>query len=94
MYVPNASANALLRDEVNTALSVLLDEIRRNAGFLDDRQLARLAELDRLRQVLVRCGCGRFLCPAQDAKEFIDMVNAHATNYVRDVSLPARGGVA
>jgi hypothetical protein len=49
----------------------------------------------RLSILLVRCGCGRFLAPAQDVQHFIDIINAHGeaklpdADYVRDVSLPA-----
>ena len=45
-------------------LSTLLQEIVQHGGFLTDETIGQLAELDRLRQVLVRCGCGRFTCPA------------------------------
>ena len=45
-----------------------------NHGFLAPADVAELAKLDRLRMVLVRCGNGRFTCPAQDAQHFIDII--------------------
>lgn len=57
-------------------------------GFLTAAELADLAAFDRLRQVLVRCGQGRFRCPAQDATHFMRCVQAGG-DYVRDVCLPA-----
>jgi len=57
-------------------------------GFLNEPQLKQLANLDRLHPVLVRCGGGRFTCPAQDAAHFIACVAGHG-DYVRDVSVPA-----
>lgn len=57
-------------------------------GFLTAAELGYLAGFDRLRQVLVRCGNGRFRCPAQDARHFMRCVEAGG-DYVRDVCLPA-----
>lgn len=56
-------------------------------GFLKETDMHGLIALDRLCPVLVRCGCGRFTCPAQDAAHFIKCVEAGG-DYVRDVSLP------
>jgi hypothetical protein len=53
--------------------------------FLNERSLEELAREDRLAPVLVRCGGGRFTCPAQDAKHFIRIVTEHGGDYVRDV---------
>ena len=41
--------------------------------------------------LLVRCGRGRFMCPAQDADHFIRIIakDKEGTDYVRDVSFPA-----
>ena len=79
-----------------------LDELLKRAiteqsGTLTTQDLAKLARIDRLRMVLVRCGCGiytgdvvfRFQTPAQDAGHFIGMVNSDKLDYVRDVSIPA-----
>ncbi len=73
------------------ALSRLLQEIINQHGFLQEPQLEELVELDRLRPVLIRCSGGRFTCPAQDAKHFIEIIEATTVGvgeYVRDVSLP------
>jgi hypothetical protein len=60
-----------------------------NGGFLRNNDIELLAESDRLRQVLVRCGCGRFICAAQDVAHFVEIIDRDATDYVRDVSLVA-----
>ena len=65
---------------------ILLD-IKDEMGFLSDIQLSRLADLDRLRPVLVRCGRGRFTCAAQDAEHFIAIIERDGSDYIRDVSL-------
>jgi hypothetical protein len=56
-------------------------------GFITAAQMSELIKLDRLCPVLVRCGCGRFTCAAQDVAHFIKCVEAGG-DYVRDVSLP------
>jgi len=55
-------------------------------GCLSLGDLQKLVELDRLHQVLVRCGGGRFVCAAQDAEHFISLVEKGG-DYVRDISL-------
>ena len=56
-------------------------------GFLTPKLLRRLVDVHRLYPVLVRCGMGRFTCPSQDAKHFIEMVDNDDKDYIRDVSL-------
>ena len=63
-------------------------DIKARGGFLYAAELRWLVGFDRHREVLVRCGAGRFLCSAQDAQHFIRCVVAGG-DYVRDVSLPA-----
>ena len=41
----------------------------------------------RLHPVLVRCGGGRFTCPAQDVQHFVDIINRDGQDYVRDISV-------
>jgi len=67
---------------------LVFDKIRENHGFMDEKILDMLVVEDRLCPVLVRCGCGRFTCPAQDAKHFIDIIRKEKSDYIRDVSLP------
>ena len=79
----------------------LAQKIIGQGGFLSPEDLQQIAKDFRLMMVLVRCGCGRFLAPAQDAKHFMDIITEHSTlkeekekiphqgDYVRDVSLPA-----
>jgi len=85
--------------ERRAALAHLLTEItEHHGGFLTPQHLEELATLDRLRQILVRCGNGRFTCAAHDVKHFTEIILAHAADrditdptagYVRDVSLLA-----
>ena len=71
-------------------LKLLLNKLCRQHGFFTDHlDLAKLAALDRLRSVLVRCGNGRFTCAAQDVTHFIGMIEASKGDYVRDLSLLA-----
>ena len=69
-------------------LDRLLKRIVGQGGFLSRPDLIFLSSLDRLRPVLVRCGGGRFTCPAQDADHFMAIIDAGSWDYVRDVSLP------
>lgn len=70
--------------DVNLMLRRITEE---QHGFLMKADLQALARDDRLRQVLVRCGGGRFTCAAQDAEHLMGAVEM-AGDYVRDVSLP------
>lgn len=57
-------------------------------GFLTEPDdLKKLIQEDRLQSVLIRCGGGRFTCPAQDAQHFIDIINRDGKEYVRDASV-------
>lgn len=68
----------------------ILAKIVDNGGFIDTKQdIADLAAIDRLRQVLVRCGCCRFTCAVQDVNHLLDIIKADGRDYVRDVSLLA-----
>ena len=58
-------------------------------GFITDEQLPRVIAENPAQMVLVRCGEDRFVCPAVEAPGRIAVVGLHATNYVRDVSIPA-----
>ncbi len=77
-------------------------------GFLTEAQVAAIAADPEtsLTLLLVRCGGGRFLAPADQVQHFIDIIEQHAeyvsyrtdrttkmSDYVRDVSLPAQNGV-
>jgi UDP-N-acetylglucosamine transferase subunit ALG13 len=56
-------------------------------GFVSDSELDEVVKESRLQKVLIRCGNGRLLCAAQDAKHFVEIINASGKDYVRDVSL-------
>lgn len=59
-----------------------------NGYFLVDATLEKLIEIDRLAQVLVRCGGCRFICSAQDVAAMEKNITAGG-DYVRDVSFLA-----
>jgi len=86
---------------VNPTLAHKIQNVQH--GFIIAADVPALVEINRLMLVLVRCGCGRFLCPVQDLNHFMGIIEKHAemvkahtgellnanTDYVRDVSLPA-----
>ena len=78
---------------------------RERFGFLTSAEVAEIAAdpETRLAGLLVRCGSGRFLAPAQDVEHFIGIIErdaerAHApgegNDYVRDVSVPSGGALS
>ena len=81
----------------------LAQRIIGNGGFLTSEDMPEIIKINRLMMVLVRCGNGRFLCPAQDLEHFMTIIQEHSQlthektgqpevacgDYVRDVSLPA-----
>jgi hypothetical protein len=72
-----------------TKLAAVLRRAVGQHGFLNDSEIAAIAECDRLRQLLVRCNCGRFVAAAQDVADFCDIIDGSGKNWVRDVSLLA-----
>ena len=60
-------------------------------GFIDEKLLIEIISIHRLAQVLVRCGGGRFICSAQDAKHFMSIITNEDSDYVRDVSIIPQG---
>ncbi len=68
----------------------ILARVRQDCGgYVTDTDVERIADdpATRLELLLVRCGAGRFLAPAQDVAHFIACVEA-GNDYVRDVSIP------
>ena len=76
-----------------TSGATALDLCRQDHGFVGPQMLAIVAgdNETRLTLLLVRCGGGRFMAPAQDVQHFMDIIKADGRDYVRDVSLPAQG---
>ena len=57
-------------------------------GFITSpEELKAVIEENRMIQILVRCGGGRFVCPAQDVQHFMDIVNKEGSDYIRDISI-------
>lgn len=71
-----------------TLSELLLQTVNENGGFLLSLDVARMAKLDRLRQLLVRMNGCRFVAAAQDVQHIVDLIESTGKDYVRDVSLP------
>jgi hypothetical protein len=94
----NNNPNLIKIRERNPALA---DKIYQQAGFVTDEDLPKIIEIDRLMLLLVRCGNGRFLAPAQDVAHFVGIIEEHAKlkqektgtpmqgDHIRDVSIPS-----
>jgi hypothetical protein len=61
------------------------------AGFLTDADIEFIGKFAPHHPILVRCGYGRFTCPAQDAAHFIAIITKEGHDYVRDISFPTTG---
>jgi len=65
-----------------------IEEIRsKNFGFIYAGDLPAIIAENRFQQCLVRCGGGRFICPAQNVEHFTRIIGNEESDYVRDVSL-------
>jgi hypothetical protein len=68
-------------------LNEILAAAAKRHGFVTLPEVAVIAEADRLRLLLIRCGGCRFLCSAQYVTHLIACIEAGG-DYVRDISLP------
>lgn len=69
-------------------MSVIKKLLEDDCGFIQsEAQLKEIVKENRLHPCLVRCGNGRFTCPAQDVKHFVEIINATSLDYVRDISV-------
>lgn len=68
-------------------MSIIQKALDEKMGFITDAELPEVVKENRMQLLLVRCGCGRFLVPAQDTKHFIDIIKREGTDYIRDVSI-------
>jgi hypothetical protein len=67
----------------------IIDQIKKEQySFVSWEQIDEIVAHDRFFQLLIRTGSGRFLCAAQYAKHYVNIIN-ESTDYVRDVSIPA-----
>jgi len=69
--------------------STLARIIERQGYCLTMEQVEQIQKINRSMKILVRCGNGRFLTPAQDVKWFTEIIEREGTDYVRDLSLPS-----
>ncbi len=67
----------------------IIDRIKTEyQGFIvSDDIMAKLVAKHPFQRLLVRCGGGRFVVPAQDADHFMKIITKEGSDYVRDVSL-------
>ncbi len=72
---------------VHVKTSAINKALSENMGFVQDVDMAEIIEESRLHPCLVRCGNGRFSCPAQDVAHFVKIITEHGLDYVRDVSV-------
>lgn len=77
--------------DTTAARKILADAAVDTYGFItSDEDLATIARGLPATQLLVRCGCGRFIAPAQDVAHFVEIIEREGSDYVRDVSIPCR----
>ena len=66
-----------------------IEELKRqHHGFITREMLPEIVKTNRFERILVRCGGGRFIVPAQDADHFIQIITRERSDYVRDLSFP------
>ena len=58
-------------------------------GFITEVNMPLVIQENPNYKLLVRCGCGRFVVSADQAKHFIDIITSQGSDYVRDVSFVA-----
>jgi hypothetical protein len=69
--------------------------VNKQHGFIcSDDDLELCVRLNRFMKLLVRCGNGRFVVPAQDASHFVKIINDSKADHVRDISLVSPNHVA
>jgi len=70
----------------------IIEKIKKeNHGFFTSDKLHLIIAENRLQPVLVRCGNGRFTCPAQDVEHFVGIIEREGEEYIRDISLYTGG---
>jgi hypothetical protein len=88
--ITSTNTNNILTMEVRK-MDVVNRILKERGGFIvSPNEINEIIELDRLHPILVRCGSGRFSCPAQDVNHFVDIINNSNKDYVRDVSVQRR----
>lgn len=68
-------------------MSIIQEALKDRLGFITENELPEVVKENRLQEILVRCGNGRFIAPAQDVKHFIDIIERDKQDYIRDVSI-------
>ena len=69
---------------MTTTIQTVINE---QHGFIKQSDLPGIIEQDRLMPCVIRCGGGRFTCPAQDVEHFIAIIERDGQDYIRDVSI-------
>lgn len=65
----------------------IIAKIKSQHGFILKEDVAALVEHDRFAKCLIRSSMGRCQCAAQYVDHFVEMIDNHEHDYVRDVSL-------
>ena len=68
-------------------MGFIKEKLATGYGFIGRDDVDKVVEENRLYPCLVRCGSGRFSCPAQDVKHFVEIIEADGRDYIRDISL-------
>lgn len=68
-------------------MSIIQYALKNKMGFITEEELPEVIKENRLQEILVRCGNGRFIAPAQDIKHFIDIIERDKQDYIRDVCI-------
>lgn len=76
-------------EKIKSAKPALGYKIAEQCYFVTKEDVEEIAKIDRNILLLVRCGCGRFLTPADSVNHFVDVINSSEHEYVRDVSFQA-----
>ena len=66
---------------------IIEQALKERCGFITDAELPEVIKEKPQQLILVRCGNGRFLAPADQVKHFIDIIEREKSDYIRDVSI-------
>ena len=76
-------------DKIREKKPLMARMIVKQGGFINNQQVEEIKQFAPFLQLLIRCGAGRFVCAAQDAIHFSDIIDREESDYVRDISLLA-----
>ena len=65
----------------------ILEKIKERHGYILSTEVDELVAYDRLIQCVIKSSMARMVCGAQDINHFVEMINAHKDDHVREVFL-------